>query len=199
MSTPSTFRQPDARLADEGFADETREAEPKKRQRQAGRHLVRHERQGEEAEQQRHRHAGDDRGNDADIGTAGEKGGAEAAHRAHHHHALDAEIEDARRSATSSPMAASSNGVAAVMMVRRTAIEAFHECYSAGCAAARGLRLNQRNAIEDERVAGEDEEQQDALEHPGDLVGDAERDLRRLAAEIAERQHQAGNERTQAD
>ena len=56
------LRQPHAGLADEGFADQAREAEAEQRQRQAGRHLVRHERQGQEAEQQRHGHAGGDRG-----------------------------------------------------------------------------------------------------------------------------------------
>ena len=39
------------------------------------------------------------------------------------------------------------------------------------------------DAVEDERVAGENEEEQDALEDLGDLVGDAERDLRALAAD----------------
>src|ERR1044072_3172941 len=68
------------------------------------------------------------------------------------------------RSTTSSPDAASSSGVDAVMMVSRMA-----SANSMG-----DLRGEQQaEAIEDERVAGEHVEQQDALEH----LGEVERDL----------------------
>ena len=40
----------------------------------------------------------------------------------------------------------------------------------------------------------EDEEQQDALEHLGDLVGNSQRHLRRLAADVAQRQQQSGKQ-----
>ena len=53
---------------------------------------------------------------------------------------------------------------------------------------------DEADAVVDQRVAGEHEEQQHALEDARDLVGDAERDLRRLAAEIGQRQHQAGGD-----
>ena len=61
---------------------------------------------------------------EAEQRRAGDEGGAEAGHRAHDHHALDAEIEDAGRSTTSSPIAAMSSGVAAVMMVRMSVLHA---------------------------------------------------------------------------
>ena len=69
------------------------------------------------------------------------------------------------------------------MMVRTMAMKLFHGPTPPSAAPA---AHDQPEAIENERIAGEDEEQQDALENPGDLVGDAERDLRRLAAEIAQ-------------
>src|SRR3954453_16996253 len=53
---------------------------------------------------------------------------------------------------------------------------------------------DETDAIEDEGVTGENHEQEHALEHSGDLVGNAERDLRRLAAEIAHREHEAGEQ-----
>ena len=52
--------EPDAGLADEALADQPGKAEAEKRQRQPGRHLVGDERQREKAEEQRHRHAGED-------------------------------------------------------------------------------------------------------------------------------------------
>ena len=45
-----------------------------------------------------------------------------------------------------------------------------------------------------ERVAAEHEEQQHPLEDAGDLVGNAERNLCRLAAEICQRQNQSGGD-----
>src|SRR4051812_9959263 len=53
---------------------------------------------------------------------------------------------------------------------------------------------DETDAIEDKGVAGENHEQEHTLEHSGDLVGNAERDLRRLAAEIAHREHEAGEQ-----
>ena len=48
--------------------------------------------------------------------------------------------------------------------------------------------------VSDQRVAGEDEEQQHALEHLGGLVGDPELDLRRLAPEVADAEQHAGEQ-----
>src|SRR5690606_17870732 len=92
------------------------------------------------------------------------------------------------RSTTSSPMAAMSSGVAAVAMVMTTAS-------NMGRLPGRGgLRPYQTDAVVDERVAGEHEEQDEALEGAHHLVGKADRDLRRLAAEIGQCQHQPGRD-----
>ena len=48
--------------------------------------------------------------------------------------------------------------------------------------------------IEDERVAGEHVEQQDALEHLGEVERDLHRDLRLLAADEGQRQEQSGDQ-----
>src|ERR1043165_5425745 len=85
------------------------------------------------------------------------------------------------RSTTSSPDAASSSGVDAVMMVSRMA-----SANSMG--DLRGKQ--QAEAVEDERVAGEHVEQQDALEHLGEIERNLQRDLRALAADEGEREEQ---------
>ena len=59
------------------------------------RHLVRHQHQRHEGEQRRGQHAGGDRRENAEDRLAGLVAGDEAADRAHDHHALDAEVEDA--------------------------------------------------------------------------------------------------------
>src|SRR5579871_4287847 len=79
------------------------------------------------------------------------------------------------RSTTSSPAAASRSGVDAVMMVMMTA-----SANSMGDLR----RSDQAEAIEDERVAGEHVEQQDALEHLGEVERHLQRDLRRLAPNV---------------
>ena len=114
---------------------------------------------------------------------AGDEGGAEAADGAHHHHALDAEIEDA--GALDHQLAEGGE-----QQRRRGRDDGeddrLQDCPWRLLRRRRGGRLQRRQqaeAIEDERVAGEDEEQQDALEDLGDLVGQAERDLRGLAAD----------------
>src|SRR4029079_8486840 len=81
------------------------------------------------------------------------------------------------RSTTSSPSAARSSGVDAVMMVRMTFSSILFSRHS------RSLRRrHEADAVKDQGVAGENKEQQDALEYPRHLVGDAERNLRRFAA-----------------
>src|SRR5690606_22050953 len=79
------------------------------------------------------------------------------------------------RSTTSSPMAAISSGVAAVAMVSRMA---------SNMARLPGSRLrpDEADLVVDQRVAGEHEEEDHALEGAHDLVGEADRDLRGLAA-----------------
>ena len=86
----------DARLADEAFAHQPRDAEAQQRECKARGHLVRHHGEREEAEQQRQHRARDNGRQHADVGVAGHQRRAEARDRAHRHHALDAEIEDAR-------------------------------------------------------------------------------------------------------
>src|ERR1044072_1651921 len=85
------------------------------------------------------------------------------------------------RSTTSSPDAASNNGVEAATTVSRTA-----STNSMGDL----WREDEAEAVEDERVAGEHEEQHDALEHLGEIERDLERDLRAFATDEGERQEQ---------
>ena len=77
------------------------------------------------------------------------------------------------RSTTSSPSAAISSGVAAVAMVSRM----LSACPWSG-SLGDGLRraeTGNADAVEDQRVAGEHEEQQHALEDARHLVGNADR------------------------
>ena len=53
---------------------------------------------------------------------------------------------------------------------------------------------DEADAIEDQRIAGEHEEQQNALEHAGQVERQPERDLRLLAADEGERQEQPGDQ-----
>src|SRR5581483_12267441 len=85
------------------------------------------------------------------------------------------------RSTTSSPEAASSSGVEAVMIVMMTA-----STNSMGDLR----RKDEAEAIENERVAGEHIEQQDALEHLGQIERHLERDLRGLTADEGEGEEQ---------
>src|SRR5690606_2866336 len=90
------------------------------------------------------------------------------------------------RSTTSSPMAAISSGVAAVAIVRMTAS-------NIGCLPCGShLRTDEADLVVDQGVAGEHEEQDHALEGTHHLVRKADGNLRRLAAKIGERQHEAG-------
>src|SRR4051794_25767957 len=85
------------------------------------------------------------------------------------------------RSTTSSPAAASRSGVDAAITVSRTA----------STNSMNDLRReHEAEAVEDERVAGEHVEQQDALEHLGEIERPLERNLRALAADESERQEQ---------
>src|SRR5882724_579195 len=85
------------------------------------------------------------------------------------------------RSTTNSPEAASRSGVEAVMMVSTIA-----SMNSMGNLR----REHQTEAIEDERVAGEHVEQQNALEHLGQVQRHFERNLRGLAADEGQREEQ---------
>src|SRR3954447_2591292 len=95
------------------------------------------------------------------------------------------------RSATSSPIAAIRNGVDEAMMVRMMS------CVSSmsrrpsrrnrrSQAVVLGLAPHQAEAVEDQGIAGEHVEQQQALDHLGDADRHFQRDLRRLAAEIGQ-------------
>src|SRR6187397_1769128 len=91
------------------------------------------------------------------------------------------------RSTTSSPEAASSSGVDAVMMVSRMA----------SANSMSDLRSEyQPEAVEDQRVAGEHVEQQDALEHLGEIERHLHRDLRAFAADEGERKEETGDQNT---
>src|SRR5690606_14754856 len=92
------------------------------------------------------------------------------------------------RSTTSSPIAAIRSGVAAVAMVMRI------DSSMVGLPGHGRFRARDANAVMDQRVAGEHEEQDQPLEGAHHLVRQADRDLRRLAAEIGQRQHEAGRD-----
>src|SRR5262245_41386487 len=98
------------------------------------------------------------------------------------------------RSTTASPTPARSRGVAAVMTVRmrawRTSISLFRRSQFGGA-----LRYESK-PVENEDVTGKNEEEQNALKHLGDLVGDAERHLRGFSAHIAQRQDQTRDDDT---
>src|SRR5215470_12170921 len=90
------------------------------------------------------------------------------------------------RSTTSSPAAASRSGVEAVSTARMIA-----SSKPIGDLAVGG---HETDAIEDHGIAGEHVEQEDALEHLGEVERDLHRDLRLLAADEGERQEQAGDQ-----
>src|SRR5882757_1210934 len=87
------------------------------------------------------------------------------------------------RSTTSSPAAASSSGVEAAITDRMMA----------SSSPIRGLSIefDEADAIEDQGIAGEDIEQQDALEHLGEIERDLHRYLRALAADERQRKKQS--------
>src|ERR1700742_161950 len=85
------------------------------------------------------------------------------------------------RSTTSSPDAASSSGVEAAITVSRTA-----STNSMGDLR----RKHEAEAVQDEGVAGEHEEQQDTLEHLGEIEPHFQRDLRALPPDESEREKQ---------
>src|SRR5437868_3281938 len=85
------------------------------------------------------------------------------------------------RSATSSPEAASNSGVEAAITVSRTA----------STNSMSDLRRERdAEAVENKRVAGEHVEQQDALEHLGEIERHLERNLCALPADEGQRQEQ---------
>src|SRR5215470_18080004 len=86
------------------------------------------------------------------------------------------------RSTTSSPAAASRSGVEAASTARMMAST------SPMCRSM--VRSQEADAVDDERVAAEHVEQQDALEHLGQVERDLHRDLRLLAADEGECQEQ---------
>src|SRR5262245_27703925 len=89
------------------------------------------------------------------------------------------------RSTTSSPEAASRSGVEAVITVMRTA----------SMNMGGGFRSkNQPETVEDQGVACEHIEQQDALEHLREIERHLQADLRALAADECEREEQGRNE-----
>src|SRR5688572_29508058 len=90
------------------------------------------------------------------------------------------------RSTTSSPMAARSSGVAAVMTVRMIA--------SSTRGSLERLGADKPDPVVDERVASQDVEQQHPLQDLRHLAGDPQPRLDRLAAEIRERDDEPGDQ-----
>src|SRR5687767_7658195 len=88
------------------------------------------------------------------------------------------------RSTTSSPDAASSSGVEAVITVSRIASMNMGGLWCG----------DQAEPVQNQRVAGEHIEQQDALEHLGEVERHLQADLRALAADEGQRQEQRRDE-----
>src|SRR5262245_28110972 len=89
------------------------------------------------------------------------------------------------RSTTSSPEAASSSGVEAAITVSRTASTNSMDDLR---------RKDETEAVENERVTGEHVEQQNPLEHLGEIERDFQRDLSAFAADEGEREEQCRNQ-----
>src|SRR5262245_3254357 len=89
------------------------------------------------------------------------------------------------RSTSNSPAAASSSGVDAAITARMMA---------SSNPIGGLLGRDQTEAVEDEGIAREHEEQQDALRHLGEIERHLEGDLRLLAADEGERQKQPGDQ-----
>ena len=114
-------------------------------------------------------------------------GAGEAAGGADDHHALDAEIEHA--GALDDQFAGRRE-----QQRRRGGDHRQEDGFKQQHARAFGTERDEADAVEDERVAGEHEEQQDALEHLGEIERHLHRDLRALAADEGQRQEQAGEQ-----
>src|SRR5688572_8844256 len=90
------------------------------------------------------------------------------------------------RSTTSSPQAAIRSGVEAEITVSRMA--------SSRPICPPMDRANEADAVGDHGVAGEHEEQQNTLEHLGEVEWHLETDLRALAADECQREEQSGDQ-----
>src|SRR5262245_47489284 len=103
------------------------------------------------------------------------------------------------RSATSSPAAASRSGVEAAstarMMASARPISRSHQTLPSDVSLrSLAVRWQEPDAVDDERIAAQHIEQQDALEHLGQVERDLHGDLRLLATNEGERQEQAGDQ-----
>src|ERR1700733_11046451 len=102
------------------------------------------------------------------------------------------------RSTTSSPDAARSSGVEAVITVRMKLTEniSFRISMTVSSMGGRGFACaaQQTDAIDDQRVASQHVKQQDALEHFGQVERNLDRNLRLLAADKGQREKQSGDQ-----
>jgi hypothetical protein len=80
---------------DEGLPDHARQTEPEDGQRKTGRHLIGHQCQCQETEQQREQHAGDQSTKGTEPRRTRQLRDGKGRDRAHDHHALDTQIENA--------------------------------------------------------------------------------------------------------
>src|SRR5271170_4268010 len=102
------------------------------------------------------------------------------------------------RSTTNSPADAKRSGVEAVMTVRMKLTEKISAKMS-WSVSSMGWHCflhgsHQADAVDDERIAGEHIEQQDALEDLGEVERDLHRDLRPLAADEGQSEKQPGDQ-----
>src|SRR5215471_9343930 len=92
------------------------------------------------------------------------------------------------RSTTSSPDAASNSGVEAATTDRMMASSSGMHGLPDGA--------QHTDAVDDERIAGQHVEQQNALEHLGEVERHLHRDLRALPADEGKRKKKAGDQNT---
>ena len=150
-------------LADKAGADQAGQADAEDRERQAGRHLVDRKAERQHAEDRRQRRTGEDAAQRADQRRSAQIGAGEAAGRAHDHHALDAEIEHAR--------ALDHQFARRRQQQRRRRRDhrqddGLKQQHGRAFAARRS-----REAVDDQGIAGEHVEQQNALKHLGESSG----------------------------
>lgn len=172
-------------LADETGTDEAGESDAQDGQRQPCRNLVDRKPERHQCEDERHQCACDDAEQRADKDRAGQPCTCKATCGADDHHALDAEIEHA--GAFGYEFAGRRD------QEWRRGGEHREVMASMSSTSHLSVRENQLEAVEDEGIAGEHVEQQDALKNLCHVQRDLHRDLRLLAADKGQREKKACN------
>ncbi len=187
------------RVAD---ADERREADAEQAEREPRRVLVRVQVDHEDAERGGHQRTGHGARAERDPVVAGVHAGREAGDRGDEHHAFGAEVDDAGALVDQEAQARDREHGAGVQRRGDEECERVHGvspqacliCGAAGFATGGcARRSGPAHAVVDQRVACEQREQQQTLEHAGQRLRQPEPRLRELAADV-EHAHQQRRE-----